>query len=78
MRTSLALNNKTGVKNQNLLKNITLSFLFTLVILIVFLIINTFGISQKNYANNRTESPYRIKNQLESVEYKAGLEITKK
>jgi hypothetical protein len=78
MRTSLALNNRTEVKNQGMLKNVILSFLFTLVILFVFLIINTFGVSQKNYASNRSENPYRIKSQLESVEYKAGLELTKK
>jgi len=77
MRTSITINNKTSVRNENTLKNIILSFSFTLFILFVFLIINTFGVSQKNYASTRSESPYKIKSQLESVDYKPGLESVK-
>ena len=67
MRNSLSLDTRTSVKTQYSIKNLLLSFSFTMLIFTLLLMINTFGGSEKSYAITKPEQTYKIKDQLKET-----------
>jgi hypothetical protein len=78
MRNSLSLNTRTSVKAQYSLKNLLLSFSFTLLIFTVLVMINTFGGSEKSYASAKSEQTYKIKDQIKETASTANPESLNK